>query len=276
MKKLTKTIAMLALASMLMLLLSSCGSAQDTTTVSADPVMADVLSAGSEAETLPSVDSDSSLPEPELIPLTESNASQDETGTVPGADIGSFGEETGTIPEPETAPAAQDTGRQDGERFQGTITLEGMDETVFYEHVKNDVIGIELDYDYENFERRSGSASECFISKYDNADAPENYLEIFYTEEDADSAAASIAEGLSANYAPNKEAFTLKNAGACTRIDASVTPDGQTPDQLQTVYIIPLQKGCAVATAHYAFEAAEGFGHRFSEMMNTLTVMSGR
>ena len=120
MKKLTKTIAMLALASMLMLLLSSCGSAQDTTTVSADPVMADVLSAGSEAETLPSVDSDSSLPEPELMPLTESNASQNETGT---------------IPEPETAPAAQGTGRQDGERFQGTITLEGMDETVFYEHV---------------------------------------------------------------------------------------------------------------------------------------------
>ena len=261
MKKLTKTIAMLALASMLMLLLSSCGSAQDTTTVSADPVMADVLSAGSEAETLPSVDSDSSLPEPELMPLTESNASQNETGT---------------IPEPETAPAAQGTGRQDGERFQGTITLEGMDETVFYEHVKNDVIGVELDYDYENFERRSGSASECFISKYDNADAPENYLEIFYTEEDADSAAASIAEGLSANYAPNKEAFTLKNAGACTRIDASATPDGQTPDQLQTVYIIPLQKGCAVATAHYSFEAADGFGHRFSEMMNTLTVMSGR
>ena len=275
MKKLTKTIAMLALASMLMLLLSSCGSAQDTTTVSAEPMMADVLSAGSEAETIPSVDSDSSLPEPELIPLTESNTSQYETGTIPDADSGSFGEETGTIPEPETAPAAQDAaGRQDGERFQGTITLEGMDEAVFYEHVKNDIIGIELDYDYENFERRSGSASECFISKYDNMDAPENYLEIFYTEEDADSAAVSIVEGLSANYAPKKEAFTLKNAGACTRIDASATPDGQTPDQLQTVYIIPLQKGCAVATAHYSFEAADGFGHRFSEIMNTLTVMS--
>ena len=259
MKKLTKTTALLVLATLLMLLLSSCGSAQDTTTVSADPMIADVLSAETEPETVPSVETDSSLPEPELIPMT---------------DNGSFGEETGTIPEPETAPAAQDTGRQDGERFQGTITLEGMDETVFYEHVKNDVIGVELDYDYENFERRSGSASECFISKYDNADAPENYLEIFYTEEDADSAAASIAEGLSANYAANKEAFTLKNAGACTRIDASSTPDGQTPDQLQTVYIIPLQKGCAVATAHYSAEAAEGFGHRFAEIMDTLTVMS--
>lgn len=260
MKKLTKTTALLVLATLLMLLLSSCGSAQDTTTVSADPMMADVLSAETEPETVPSVETDSSLPEPELIPMT---------------DNGSFGEETGTIPEPETAPAADSsTSRQDGERFQDSIMLEGMPEAVFYEHVKNDVIGIELDYDYENFERRSGSASECFISKYDNADAPENYLEIFYTEEDSDSAAASIAEGLSANYAANKEAFTLKNAGACTRIDASSTPDGQTPDQLQTVYIIPLQKGCAVATAHYSAEAAEGFGHRFAEIMDTLTVMS--
>ena len=254
MKKLTKTIALIALASLLILTLSSCGSAQDTTTVSSQPVVADVFSAQSEPEALPTVESHAVQAEPEILPDAGNDSFQ---------------------AEPETMPAAESiSGRQDGERFEDVIMLEGMEETVKYEHVKNDVIGIELDYDYENFERRSGSASECFISKYDNADAPENYLEIFYTEEDSDSAAASIAEGLSANYAANKEAFTLKNAGACTRIDASSTPDGQTPDQLQTVYIIPLQKGCAVATAHYSAEAAEGFGHRFAEIMDTLTVMS--
>ena len=261
MKKLTKTTALLVLATLLMLLLSSCGSAQDTTTVSADPMMADVLSAETEPETIPSVETDSSLPEPELIPMT---------------DNGSFGEETGTIPEPETAPAAQDAGRQDGERFQDSIMLEGMPEAVFYEHVKNDVIGIELDYDYENFERRSGSASECFISRYDNANDPQIYLEIFYSSESADSAASSIANSLSNDYEVIKESRALKNAGPCTCLDASATKDGQTPDNLQTVYVIPLNNGCVVATAHYTFESADGFGHRFNEIMNTLTVMAGR
>ena len=258
MKKLTKSIAIIALCSLLMLTLSSCGSAQDTTTVSSQPMTAEVLSAQAGQENVPSAYSGSSLPKPEIVPKAESN---------------SFQEETGTIPDPEPQG---NSGRQNGERFQGVIMMEGMEEAVAYEHVVNTAIGVELDYDYENFERQTGPASECFISRYDNIDAPENYLEIFYSEEGADSAAVSIADSLSKNYSVVREAYTLQNAGACTRLDASATPDGHTPDQLQTVYIIPLQKGCAVATAHYAFEAAEGFGHRFSEMMNTLTVMSGR
>ena len=247
MKKLTKTIALIALASLLMLTLSSCGSAQDTTTVSSQPVVADVFSAQSEPEALPTVESSS------------------------------FQAETKPMSEPEILPEAENTsGRQDGERFEDVIMLEGMEETVKYEHVKNDVLGIELDYDYENFERRSGSASECFISRYDNADDPQIYLEIFYSSESADSAASSIANSLSNDYDVIKESRALKNAGPCTCLDASATKDGQTPDKLQTVYVIPLNNGCVVATAHYTFESADGFGHRFNEIMNTLTVMAGR
>lgn len=256
MKKLTKTIALIALASLLILTLSSCGSAQDTTTVSSQPVVADVFSAQSEQEALPTV---------------ESHAIQAEPETMPAADSDSF------QAEPEAIPAAENTsGRQDGERFQDVIMLEGMEETVSYEHVKNDTIGIELDYDYENFERRSGSASECFISRYDNADDPQIYLEIIYSAENADSAASSIANSLSNDYDVIKESRALKNAGPCTCLDASATKDGQTPDKLQTVYVIPLNNGCVVATAHYTFESADGFGHRFNEIMNTLTVMAGR
>ena len=256
MKKLTKTIALVVLASLLMLTLSSCGSAQDTTTVSSQPVVADVFSAQSEQEALPTV---------------ESHAIQAEPETMPAADSDSF------QAEPEAIPAAENTsGRQDGERFQDVIMLEGMEETVSYEHVKNDTIGIELDYDYENFERRSGSASECFISRYDNADDPQIYLEIIYSAENADSAASSIANSLSNDYDVIKESRALKNAGPCTCLDASATKDGQTPDKLQTVYVIPLNNGCVVATAHYTFESADGFGHRFNEIMNTLTVMAGR
>ena len=237
MKKLTKNIAMIALSSLLMLMLSGCGSAQDTTTVPAQPAMA----AQSVPETLPVVESGSSQAEPEAVPAVQSSS-----------------------------------GRQDGERFQDVIMLEGMEETVSYEHVKNDVIGIELDYDYENFVRRSGPASECFISCYDNADSPENYLELFYSEENADSAAASIAESLSQSYNITRGTRTLSGAGTCASIDASVDRNDQTPDNLQMVYVIPLSSGCVVATAHYSFEAADGFGRRFSEIMNTLRVMAGR
>ena len=247
MKKLTKTIALIALASLLMLTLSSCGSAQDTTTVSSQPVAADVFSSQSE---------------PEILPAVESSA---------------FQAETKPMSEPEILPEAENTsGRQDGERFEDVIMLEGMEETVKYEHVKNDVIGIELDYDYENFERRSGSASECFISRYDNVDDPQIFLEIFYSTEGADAAASSIASSLSKDYDVIKETRALKNAGPCTYIDASANKEGQTPDKLQAVYVIPLSNGCAVATAHYTFESADGFGHRFNEIMNTLTVMPGR
>ena len=256
MKKLTKTIALIALASLLILTLSSCGSAQDTTTVSSQPVVADVFSAQSEPEALPTVESHAVQAEPEILPDTGNDSFQSE---------------------PEAAPAAESTsGRQDGERFQDVIMLEGMEETVSYEHVKNDTIGIELDYDYENFERRSGSASECFISRYDNADDPQIYLEIIYSAENADSAASSIANSLSNDYDVIKESRALKNAGPCTCLDASATKDGQTPDKLQTVYVISLNNGCVVATAHYTFESADGFGHRFNEIMNTLTVMAGR
>ena len=45
------------------------------------------------------------------------------------------------------------------------------------------------------------------------------------------------------------------------------------PDLLQMVYIIPAPDGCRVATAHYSIESAEGFGRRFSYILNTLVVI---
>ena len=49
-----------------------------------------------------------------------------------------------------------------------------------------------------------------------------------------------------------------------------------TPDQLQMVYIVPAADGSRILTAHYAFEAAEGFGRRFAYLANTLTVIDSR
>ena len=255
MKKLTKTIAMLVLASLLMLMLSSCSSAQDTTTVPAEPIVNEAAPIQGEPELIPIPDNSTTQAEPEILPM-------------PGASDDQF--ETGTAPEVESYATS---GRPEGERFEGTIMMEGMEETVKYEHIKCPAIGIEMDYDYESFTRQSGPASESFISVYDNADSPENFLELIYSDENADSAAASIAEVLSMSYNIHQDTRTLDKVGSCAHIDASADKNNQTPNQLQSVYVIPLSNGCAIATMHYSFEAAEGFGRRFDAMLNTLEII---
>ena len=177
--------------------------------------------------------------------------------------------------EPAVQPEVETvTGRQDGERFESVIILEGMEETVKYEHVRNSAIGFEMDYDYESLVRRSEADRECFVSVYDKPEAPENYLEVTFRAENAETAADSIGEALSKDYEISRNTYLLDHAGSCTVIDASATKDGQTPDRMQKVYIIPAPDGCIVATAHYFFEGAEGFGRRFSYMVNTLAVIA--
>jgi len=177
-------------------------------------------------------------------------------------------------PSEETAKLEDDTGRQDGERFEDVIILEGMEETVKYEHIRNYTLGFALDYDYESFVRRSEPDRECFISIWDAPENPENYLEVAYSPEDAETVAAAVGEALSNDYDIIKETITLDRAGTCIRIDASnAKGNGGTPDLLQAVYIIPAHDGSRVATAHYSFESAEGFGRRFSYIINTLLVI---
>ena len=87
--------------------------------------------------------------------------------------------------------------RQDGERFEDVILLEGMEETVHYEHIRNTALGFEMDYDYENFVRCSDENGERFVSDWDDPANPENYLEVTLSREDAETAAAAIIEALS-------------------------------------------------------------------------------
>ena len=177
--------------------------------------------------------------------------------------------------EPAASPASEaEAGRTAGERFEEVIVLEGMEETVHYEHIRNAAIGIEMDYDYESFVRRSEADRECFISVWDDTDAPENSLEVKYSAEDAESVAAAIRENLSQTYDLLEESRELDRAGNCIYIEASeLKGTGRMADQLQVVYIIPASDGCRVATAHFSAEAAEGFGRRFSYMVNTLVAV---
>lgn len=168
------------------------------------------------------------------------------------------------------------TGRPDGERFEEVILIEGMEETVRYEHARNDTLGIELDYDWELFDRQSEADRERFVSRYDRPEAPENYLEVAYSAEDADTVLAAVSAELSEAYDIMIEPVTLDGAGSGMRIDASRAKGGGTPDLLQTVYIIPAPGGCLTAAAHYSFESAEGFGVRFGHILNTLVIIGGR
>lgn len=177
----------------------------------------------------------------------------------------------------EPTPAPEETAapeRADGEEFEATILIEGMEETVNYRHVVNQTAGFAMDYEYESFVRQSASDRERFVWGYDDPENPENYLEVYSSPEDAETVEARITESLSADYSVSRDTIDLDNAGECIHLDASATPDGtHTADVLQAVYIIPAADGCRIAALRYLPEGSDGFGKRLSLMVNTIQVL---
>ena len=173
-----------------------------------------------------------------------------------------------------TAPAVA---RQDGERFEAVIVMEGMEETVNYEHIRNEALGFEMDYDYESFTRSSEDDRERFTLVWDDPANPENYLELNYSPENAEFAASAISEALSEEYELYRDdSYMLEHAGRCIYISASsVKGGGYSPEHVQTVYVIPAGDGCIVATEHCSLESAEGIGRRFTYMLHTLSLIEG-
>ena len=175
---------------------------------------------------------------------------------------------------PATPAAESDLALQPGEHFEGTVTLEGTEQIVHYEAIRNEALGFEMGYDYENFVRHSEADCERFISVWDNPDDPEIYLEITHSSDDAETTAASIAETLSAQYNVSRWEYTLDRAGDCIDLRGELDKEGQMSIwELQMVYIIPADDGCFVAWGHYTRESAEGCGARFRGMMHTFAVL---
>jgi len=262
-KAICTTIAALALTLLPMMMLGGCDGKNNEketneTVFSGEPISSDEAegSSGSGSQ----IDDQN---ESQADNQTDSQAgSQTETQTDVSTET-----QTGT-------PSKTNAGRKDGERFEEVIIIEGIEETVKYEHVRNEEVGFELDYDYETFVRDQKPNREIFRSVYDNAEKPSIYLEVKYSSKEADGAAASVSEELSKDYDLTKSSVTLEGAGNCVRIEASnAKGNGGTPDLMQTVYVIPASKGCIIATAHYTFESSEGFGRRFSAILNTLEVI---
>lgn len=186
-------------------------------------------------------------------------------------------EETPEVPdEPEEVTEGTKEGLEDGEKFDDVIIIEGMDETVHYEHVKNIPLGFEMNYEYDRFSRLTSPVSEIFVSIYDDPEDPVNYLEVSASDEDAEKAASSVIKSLSETYDVLREDIELEKAGKAILLDASVAKGNNvTPDLIMAVYIVPQKDGCNIATAHYSFESAEGFGRRFRYMMNSFGVLDG-
>ena len=201
---------------------------------------------------------------------------EDGTGTITFHDDGTFTWHEdqsvyGTDMVFEWAPVNPAPVRQDGERFEDVIMLEGMEETVHYEHIVNETLGFEMDYDYENFERNSDANAERFLSVYDVPGNPENYLELSYSAEDAETVAAALRAELSGEYELTESTRELDRAGECIYIEASVVKGtNNMADHLQMVYIIPAPEGCFIAKVHCEAVAAEGMARRFNYMINTI------
>lgn len=177
----------------------------------------------------------------------------------------------------ETAEAAEETPaieRQHGERFEDVIMIEGMEETIKLEHFVNETAGLAMDYDYESFVCRASSDRLQIVSAYDDPETPENYIEVSYCPDDAETVADAIEKALSADYAVSRDTAVLKSGVECIHMDASATPDGAyTADVLQAVYVIPADDGCRVAHLRYLPEGSDGFGRRLSYLASTVTVM---
>ena len=202
------------------------------------------------------------------VPATqnETPAAETESQTTASDDGQIIVEET-----PETP--TQDE-RQDGERFEAVIMMEGMEETVRYEHIRREDLGFAMDYDYENFVRQSEGDRERFVSNWDDLADPQNYLEVSYDTGNANLVADAISAALSQEYDLLSDERELDNSVKCLRIEASVIKGtNQMADRIQEIYIIPAGSGSIVARAYYAIEGAEGFGRRFAYMVRTLNTL---
>ena len=173
---------------------------------------------------------------------------------------------------PEVAAVTVKPDRENGERFEGSLSVLGMVETIHYEHIVNEALGLEMDYDYENFTRTSDAAGERFVSVWDDPARPENYIEVRAEAQSAEQVTEAVIAELSEDYELTQSTRTLDYAGECLRIEASVIKGtNRMPDQLQAVYIIPAPNGCLVATTHAFIVESEGFFKRCDDIIRTIS-----
>jgi hypothetical protein len=192
---------------------------------------------------------------------------------------GCAGNKQAAAPTASPEPTAQQERieRQAGERYEGSFTFQGVEETARYDRIRSDTLGFEMDYDYERFVRQSEPDRERFISVYDDPEQPENYLEVTSHPENAETVAAFIADRLSNEYESKPEPITLDRAGNCIHIEASVIKGtNQMAEHLQSVYVFPASDGCRVAISHCYITDSEFYSMQIHRFMNTFSVIANQ
>ena len=177
-------------------------------------------------------------------------------------------------PAPAETPApAPAVSRQNGERFETTIMMEGMEETVNYEHVRREDLGFEMDYDYDMFVRQSGADCERFVSVWDGNPAdPVDYFEVRYDTGSAEQVADAINAAFSGDYDTSVVYREMDNGVQAIRIEASVIKGtNQMADQIDVRYIVPAADGCRIVKAHYWTADSEGYARRIAYLIFTLS-----
>jgi len=189
---------------------------------------------------------------------------------------GCAGNKQAAAPTASPEPTAQQERieRQAGERYEGSFTFQGVEETARYERIRSDTLGFEMDYDYEAFKRQSEADRERFISAWDDPARPVNYLEVTARAEDAETTAAAIGELLSDRYEVRTETVTLDRAGSCISVDATLAKGGKnTADEPRHLYVFPKANGCLVAETRYDVVESDYFGMRFRYFLNTFSLI---
>ena len=170
----------------------------------------------------------------------------------------------------ELKPAVE---RQDGDRFDGTITFQGMESTVPYEYLKRDDLGFGMAYAYESFDRESDADKERFVSKWDDPDVPENYIDVVYDPSNSNLMRDYYNATLSELYDVTEVDTTLDNGVECIRMEGSVLKGtNQMDDHITVVYIIPANDGCRIATEHCVTVDSEGFLKQCDAMIKSISV----
>lgn len=172
----------------------------------------------------------------------------------------------------DTSAVSGTSGRENGERFEETIMIEGVEETVQYEHYVDTTIGFEIDYEYYELGRSASKEDVTFFSMYDDPNNLENYLEITYSPDDVDLTASNLTSEYSSNFEVIQSSETLNNGVTCTTLALLNPEDGS--KNIQMIYVIPADDGCRVAAAHYTVESMEGFGRRFERTVRSINVIA--
>lgn len=179
--------------------------------------------------------------------------------------------------EPVEPDDAEPQARADGERFEGTVLIEGSEESVMCEH-KIGSFGYEIDFYYEQFEFSTGEGMDCYQWKNDDMnEMPKNIITISHAGNEAASLANSIADSMRENGFATVEVNSGELAGMAAYVVSSSGYSGDLygSDAIINTYVIPIDaENSLFVETQFTVESEEGVGARMLGMLSTIKLVT--